>query len=128
MFVLALVLLLGLRSARPAAREVAFSEVLRLIAADDVKRLDVGTETLTATLKSGDRVQSAAPMGYVAANSTFMPSVLARGVVVDVHSTGSTVSAPSVLMTLAVLVLVGFAVYRLGGRLPSMEGETRQAD
>jgi hypothetical protein len=80
-------LLLGLRSARPAAREVAFSEVLRLIAADDVKRLDVGTETLTATLKSGDRVQSAAPMGFVAANPTFMPSVLARGVVVDVHST-----------------------------------------
>jgi cell division protease FtsH len=128
MFVLALVLLLGLRSARPAAREVAFSEVLRLIAADDVQRLDVGTETLTATLKSGDRVQSAAPVGYVAANPTFMPSVLSRGVVVDVHSTGSTVSAPAVLMTLAFLGLVGFAVYRLGGRLPSMEGETRQAD
>jgi cell division protease FtsH len=128
MFVLALVLLLGLRSARPAAREVAFSEVLRLISADDVQRLDVGTETLTATLKSGDRVQSAAPVGYVAANPTFMPSVLSRGVVVDVHSTGSTVSAPAVLMTLAFLGLVGFAVYRLGGRLPSMEGETRQAD
>jgi cell division protease FtsH len=128
MFVLALVLLLGLRNARPAAREVAFSEVLHLIAADDVKRLDVGTETLTATLKSGDRVQSAAPVGYVAANPTFMPSVLARGVVVDVHSTGSTVSAPAVLMSLAFVGLVGFAIYRLGGRLPSMEGETRQAD
>jgi cell division protease FtsH len=129
LFVLALVLLLGLRSARPAAREVAFSEVLRLIDADDVKRLDVGTETLTATLKSGDRVQSAAPVGFVAANPTFMPSVLGRGVVVDVHSTGSTVSAPALLMTLAFMGLVGFAVYRLnGGRLPSMEGETRQAD
>jgi cell division protease FtsH len=129
MFVLALVLLLGLRSARPAAREVAFSEVLRLIAADDVKRLDVGTETLTVTLKSGDRVQSAAPVGFVAANPTFMPSVLARSVVVDVHSSGSTVSAPALLMTLAILGMVGFAIYRLsGGRLPSMEGETRQAD
>ena len=99
MFVLALVLLLGLRSARPTPREVAFSEVLRLIAADDVKRLDVGTETLTATLRSGDRIESAAPAGFVAANPTFMPSVLARGVVVDVHPTGSTVSPPALLMT-----------------------------
>ena len=129
MFVLALGVLLGLRGARPAARDVAFSEVLRLIAADDVKRLDVGTETLTATLKSGDRVQSAAPVGYVAANATFMPSVLAKGVVVDVHSAGSTVGAPALLMAFAFLGVVGFAIYRLGGgRLPSMEGETRRAD
>ena len=129
MFVLALLVLLGLRGARPAPREVAFSEILRLIAADDVKRLDVGAETLTATLRSGDRIQSAAPAGFVAANPTFMPSVLAKGVVVDVQSTGSTVSAPALLLTLALLGTVGFAVYRLGGgRLPSMEGEIRQAD
>ena len=129
LFVLALVLLLGLRSARPAAREVPFSEVLRLIAADDVNRLDIGTETLIATLKSGDRVQSGAPVGFVAANPTFMPSMLAKRVVVEVHPTSSTVSAPALLMTLAFLGMAGFAVYRLnGGRLPSMEGETRQAD
>jgi len=129
MFVLALLVLLGLRGARPTPREVAFSEILRLIAADDVKRLDVGAETLTATLRSGDRIQSAAPAGFVAANPTFMPSVLAKGVVVDVQSTGSAVSAPALLLTLALLGTVGFAVYRLGGgRLPSMEGEIRQAD
>jgi hypothetical protein len=58
-----------------------------------------------------------------------MPSVLAKGVVVDVHSAGSTVSAPALPVTLAILSMVGFAIYRLsGGRLPSMEGETRQAD
>jgi cell division protease FtsH len=108
---------------------VAFSEVLRLIAADDVNQLDVATETLTATLKSGDRVQCTAPLGFVAANPTFMPSLLAKRVVVDVHSAGSGVNAPALLMAVAFLGLVGFAVYRLGGgRLPSMEGESRQAD
>jgi len=48
---------------------------------------------------------------------------------VDVQPTGSAVSAPALLLTLALLGTVGFAVYRLGGgRLPSMEGEIRQAD
>ena len=107
----------------------SFSEVLRLVDRDDVKQLEVGTDTLTATLKSGDRVQSTAPIGFVAANPTFMASLLTKGVVVDVRSAGSAVSAPTVLMTVAILGMVGFVVYRLGGgRLPSMEGESRQAE
>jgi cell division protease FtsH len=131
LIVLSVMLVLGLRAERPAPHEVAFSEVLRLVAADEVRLLDADGETLTATLKTGERIQTTAPMGYVAANATFMPDLVKHGVQVTVHSaSGSALNtAGALVITVGFLALIGFAVFRLsGGRLPSMEGESRLAD
>jgi cell division protease FtsH len=129
LFVLSAAVILGLRSQRPPIREVAFSEVLRLIADDGVRKVTVDGETLTTTLKSGDRVETTAPIGYVATNPTLVPELVRRGVEVEVHASGAGVNISAVVMTVGALGLIAFAVYRLGGgRLPSMEGETRLAD
>ena len=80
--VLSLILFFGLRAERPATREVAFSDVLRLAGADDIRSLDVDGEALTVTLKSGERIQSTAPPGYV------VPRASHRG------STASTAALP----------------------------------
>jgi cell division protease FtsH len=128
--VLSLILFFGLRAERPAVREVAFSDVLRLVSADDVRSLDVDGEALTARLKSGERIQSTAPLGYVATNPTLVPDLVKRGVQVTVRSSsGSAVNVGAIVLTVGLLALMAFAVYRLGGgRLPSMEGESRMAD
>ena len=60
LFVLSLILFLGLRSERPPVRDVAFSDILRLVAADDVKTLEVEGDTLTTTRKGGERVRATA--------------------------------------------------------------------
>jgi len=124
------ILFFGLRAERPATREVAFSDVLRLIAAEDVRSLEVDGESLAATLKSGERIQATAPLGYVATNPTLVPDLVKRGVHVTVRSSsGSVVNIGAIVLTVGLLVVMAFAVYRLGGgRLPSMEGESRVAD
>jgi cell division protease FtsH len=128
--VLSLILFFGLRAERPPMREVAFSDVLRLAGADDIRSLEVDGEALTATLKSGERIQSTAPLGYVATNPTLMPDLVKRGVQVTVRSTsGSAVNLGAIVLTVGLLAVMAFAIYRLGGgRLPSMEGESRMAD
>jgi cell division protease FtsH len=128
--ILSLVLYLGLRAERPTVRDVPFSDLLRMAAADDVRGLDVDGESLTATLKSGERIESTAPAGYVAMNPTLIPDLVKHGVKVTVHSSSaSVVNVGTVILSIGFLVLIAFALFRLGGgRLPSMEGESRLAD
>src|SRR5262249_50984368 len=128
--VLSLVVYFGLRAERPTVREVPFSELLRLAAADDVRGLDVDGDSLSATLKSGDHIESTAPTGYVATNPTLIPDLVKHGVKVTVRSaSASAVNVGAVILTVGFLVLMAFALFRLsGGRLPSMEGESRLAD
>jgi cell division protease FtsH len=128
--ILSLVLYFGLRAERPTVRDVPFSDLLRMAAADDVGGLDVDGESLTATLKSGERIESTAPAGYVAMNPTLIPDLVKHGVKVSVHSSSSSaVNVGTVILTIGFVVLIAFALFRLGGgRLPSMEGESRLAD
>jgi hypothetical protein len=57
----------------------------------------VDGEALTATLKSGERIQSTAPLGYVATNPTLVPDLVKRGAQVTVRSSSDprSTSAPS---------------------------------
>jgi cell division protease FtsH len=130
LFILAVMLLVAMRSAKPSPRELAFSEFLRAVATNQVRDVQVGPDALGATFKTGERVRTVAPTGYVAASPTFVNDLIARDVRVDVQS-GSASSAYSfgaLFLTLSFLGLLGFTVYRLGnGRLPSMEGEARRA-
>ncbi len=129
LLVLALGLFLGLRSSRPAPRELAFSELSTEIDAGRVRTVVLGPDALTAALASGEVVRSIIPAGYVA-SSSFVPDLVRRGIHVEVRPAGSSaMNASAFVLTLAFLGTLGFAVYRLsGGRLPSMEGEARLAD
>jgi cell division protease FtsH len=129
LFVLALVFYLGLRSGRPPLREMAFSDLAAEVDAGRVTRVEIGPDSLTATLVGGEVVRSVAPPGYVG-SSAFVSDLLRHGVKVDARASGRpALGTGALVITLGFLALVGFAVYRLGGgRLPSMEGETRLAD
>jgi cell division protease FtsH len=128
--VISLIAWLGLRAERPAFREVAFSELLQDVASDTIRQIDVDGETITALLKSGERVQATAPLGYVATNATLVADLVKHGVLVNVHAqSGSALSAGALLLTVIFVVAMAFMLYRIGGgRLPSMEGESRLAD
>jgi cell division protease FtsH len=130
LFLASAVLLVVMRASKPAPREVPFSEFLHALAAGDVNDVQVGGDTIGASLKDGQRVRTTAPQGYVAASPTFLNDLIARGVRVDVQgaTTPSAYSLGALLLTLGFVALVGVTVYRLGnGRLPSMEGEARRA-
>src|SRR4029079_12271243 len=116
LLVLSLILFFSLRAERPAMREVAFSDVLRLAGADDIRSLEVDGEALTATRKNGERIESTAPPGYVATNPTLMPDLVKRGVQVTVRSTsGSAVNLGAIVLTVGLLAVMAFAIYGLGG-------------
>lgn len=70
--------------ARPAAGTVAFSEVLRGIAADQVRRIVVTGDQLTVTYRDGREATTTSPPGYVSSNPTFTTDLLARGVELEV--------------------------------------------
>jgi cell division protease FtsH len=130
LFLLSVVLLLALRSGKPTPREIAFSDLLKSVTAGELRDVQVGGDVLTATLSNGARVRTTVPAGYVAASPSFLPSLIERGVRVDVSGSGGggAYSAGALILTLTFLGVLAFTVYRLGsGRLPSMEGETRRA-
>ncbi len=130
LLVLSLVLLAGLRSGRPPAREVALSEFLTAIDTGALSQVEIEPDRFVGVKADGSRVQTAAPLGYAAAHQTFVPDLIARGIRVEVRagSAGTMFSASALVVTLAFFGLLGFALYRLSpGRLPSVEQDARQA-
>jgi cell division protease FtsH len=130
LLVLSLVLLLGVKGARPPARGVAFSEFLTAIDAGTLKKIEIEPDRFVATQADGGQVQTAAPLGYAAAHQNFVPDLVAHGIRVEVKAGGSTTmfSASALVVTLAFFGLLGFALYRMSpGRLPSIEQDARRA-
>src|SRR5690606_9053429 len=72
---------------------------------------------------------AAVPPGYAAASPTFIPDLMDRGIRVEVRSAGTSMfSIGALVVTLALLGLLGFALYRLApARLASVEHESRMA-
>ena len=129
-FVLAVVLWMGLRSTRPAAVDLVFSDFLKQAQAGELASVEIAPDAVRAVRHDGQHVASVLPPGFVAASPTFLPALLQRGVRVNVSGTGagSAYTAAAFLFTLAIVGLVGYMVYRTtAGRLPSVEGETRMA-
>ena len=130
LLVLSLVLLAGLRSGRPPAREVALSDFLKAADSGALRQVEIEPDRFVGAKADGSRVQTAAPLGYAAAHQTFVPDLIARGIRVEVKagSAGAMFSASALMVTLAFFGLLGFALYRLNpGRLPSVEQDARQA-
>ena len=129
LLVLSIVLLAGLRTGRPAPQDVAFSELLTAIQAGNITEVRIEPDGIVALRKDGERVRTAAPAGYAAGSPTFVPDLIERGIRVEVRSGGTGIfSAGAMLLTVSLLGLLGYALYRLApGRMPSVEHESRQA-
>ena len=123
------VAIVGFRRTTAAPRELAFTELLTLVNAGQVRTLVVYPEALAVQLRNGTRAVSVAPPGYVSANPTFMTDLAHRHVEVRVSpgsSSGYQVGA--LLLGIGFLGLIGFTVYRVtAGRIPSVETHTRVA-
>jgi cell division protease FtsH len=127
---LSLVLLAGRKSGRPPARAVAFSEFLAAVEAGSLTQVELEPDSYIGVQRDGGRVQTAAPLGYAAANPTFVSDLARRAIRVEVKAgnTGAMFSASAVVVTLGCFLLLGFAFYRLGpGRMPSVEQDARHA-
>jgi cell division protease FtsH len=128
--VVALIVFAGMQSRRPEPRELAFTELLSAVEAGTVAELVVRPEVLLVRLKNGTDARSIAPVGYVAANPTFMSDLARRQVRVRVESmaTGSAYQFGALVLAIGFIGLLGFTVYRVtAGRIPSMETQTRLA-
>ena len=121
------VLYLGVRSASPGAPEIPFSQFVADVDAGRISAVEIQSEGLFVTRKSGEKLKTIAPLGYAAASPTFIPDLVKRGVRVDVRNMGqSAFSVSAVIITLAFLGLLAFGFYRLSpGRLPSVEQDAR---
>ncbi len=130
LFVLSRVLFAGVRSTRPPARDVAFSEMLTALGDGGIRQVEIEPDRFVALRPDGTRIQAVAPLGYAAAHPSFVPDLVARGIRVEVRqgSSGAMFSASALIVTLAFFGLLGFALYRFSpGRMPSVEQDARQA-
>jgi cell division protease FtsH len=126
---LAAVLVWSRAGGRPV-QDVVFSDFLSAVNRGAVAEIAIGDQAIEATLRDGRRVRTVAPAGF-SASPAFMSELMQRRVRVAVQAEGR--SSPlfgygSMLMGVAVLVLVGFAVYRItAGRVPTLESKAHTA-
>ena len=110
------------RAAEPA--NVAFSEFLRDIQADRVRRVTVAPDALQFEHKDGKHFATVAPQGYVASNPTFVTSLTDRGIVLDVTriEPSNAGSYGALAIGLLFFGFAGLALFRMiTGRVPTLE-------
>ena len=130
LFVISLLVYVGIRNHSQPVREVAFSEFLAGVDRGSYRQVELEPDRFVGHDADGNRVQTAAPLGYAAAHPTFVQDLVARGVRVDVRTGGSGAffSASALVVTLSFFALLAFALYRLSpGRMPSVEQDAKQA-
>ncbi len=122
-----IVAIVGTRRRAAAPQEIAFSDLLQLVDAGQVRALSVYPDELTVELRDGRTAYSVAPAGYVAANPTFMSDLARHHVRVSVASPSvAAYQYGTVLFGIAFMGLLAFVVYRAtSGRIPSMETHAR---
>ena len=116
-----LVFRVGATTERPT---VAFSDFLKELDGEHVRRVVVNGDTLAVEFKDGRTVDTIAPRGYVAANPTFVATLTNRGVQLDVtrpelSGAGRYGEAAFALIFSGVAGLVLFRV--VTGRVPTLE-------
>jgi cell division protease FtsH len=103
---------------------VPFSDFLSGVSAGSIKSVLIDADTLTFERRDGKRFESIAPLGYVAANPTFVSGLADRGIRVDVNRVKpSRVSGFGALaLGLIFFGFAGLALYRVvTGRVPTLE-------
>ena len=118
-------------SAERQVRDVVFSDFLSAVNRGAVTEIAIGEQAIDATLRDGRRVRTVAPAGF-SASPAFMNELMQRRVRVAVQPVGE--SGPllgygSMLMGIAILSLVAFALYRItAGRVPTLESKAHVAN
>jgi cell division protease FtsH len=111
-------------------REVPFSDLLAAVDRGIVTEIGIGDQAMEATLRDGRHVRAVAPAGF-ASSPGFMNDLVRRHVRVAVRAGGDPgplFGYGPLLMGFALLVLVGFAVYRISaGRVPTLESKAHVA-
>ncbi len=108
----------------PEPASIAFSEFLTDLKAGRVQAVTVEADALSIQRKDGTTVEAVAPLGYVAANPTFITGLAESGVRVDVERTrpSRVGSISAIALALLFLGFAGLAVFRIvGGRVPTLE-------
>jgi cell division protease FtsH len=125
-----LIVLAGVRRGGDAPRELAFTELLTLVEAGEVRAVAMGTDSMRVELADGRAARTIAPPGFVAANPTFLTDLSRRGVAFRVERSSSEAiyQYGALIVGAAFLGLIGLTVYRVTvGRMPSMEASGRLA-
>jgi cell division protease FtsH len=124
----ALIVFLGVRRSGEAPRDLAFTELLSLVAEGKVRAIAMSPDRMRVNLADGSLAVTVAPPGYAAANPTFLKDLSQRHVTfrVEQSSSDALYHYVGLLAGAAFLGLVGLTVYRVtAGRMPSLEGSGR---
>jgi cell division protease FtsH len=124
----ALLVFLGVRRGGEAPRDLAFTELLSLVAEGKVRAIAMSPDRMRVDLTDGSVAVTVAPPGYAAANPTFLSDLSRRQVTfrVEQSSSDAIYHYMGLLAGAAFLGLIGLTVYRVtAGRMPSMEGSGR---
>jgi cell division protease FtsH len=122
--ILSIALFVTLRT-RPTtvSTTVPFSDFLRDVRADAVQSVLVDGDAVTFERRDGQRFATTAPPGFIALNPTFLPGLIDRGVqfsAARVETAGSE-TLETLLVGLAVFAIAGLVLFRMSGRLPTLE-------
>ena len=102
---------------------VAFSDFLRDVQADRVKSVVLNADAVAFELRSGQRLTTTAPPGFIALNPTFLAGLIERGV----QFSATRVEGPradtfqTLALGLVVFGIAGLVLFRMSGRLPTLE-------
>ena len=123
-----LLVFLGVRRGGEGPRDLAFTELLSLVAEGRVRAIAMSPDRMRVDLTDGTVAVTVAPPGYAAANPTFLSDLSRRQVTfrVEQSSSDAIYHYVGLLAGAAFLGLIGLTVYRVtAGRMPSMEGSGR---
>jgi len=110
---------------RSRTPSVPFSTFLQDVHGDRVAAVTVDTDTYTFTRRDGTTLDTVAPQGYIAANGSFVPGLIERGVRFDVSRATAfdarTYGALTVTLLGALLVTLVVFRHHFSGRVPTFE-------
>jgi cell division protease FtsH len=101
---------------------IPFSDFVRDVQANRVASVQVDGDRVAFERRDGSRAETVSPHGYVAANPTFIPNLIDRGVQFSASPAEASPIATYETLFLGVLVFgAGLAILRVTGRVPTLE-------
>jgi len=133
----AVLLLCGLMAAgiyasrrNPAAPELAFSEFLQQVDRGQVKQVRFADGAIALTLAGGAKATTVPPPSLLAADSSFVTNLAARGIRIEVEQAPApgALTPASVAITGFFVALIGFTLYRATAGRIHTPGKAKMAE
>ena len=103
---------------------VPFSDFLRDVQADRVRSVVVNADAVEFERRDGTTLETTAPSGFIALNPTFLSGLVDRGVrlsAADHVESSRSSTIQTLVLGLAVFGIVGLVLFRVSGRIPTLE-------